>query len=66
MTDFMKICLVGVELFLVTGQASMTKLMVAVHNFASTPNNNKIGYEEYKKYRKRKKKKENNMINRRI
>jgi len=40
--------------------------MVAVHNFASTPNNNKIGYEEYKKYRKRKKKKENNMINRRI
>jgi len=31
-TDFMKICLVEVELFHVDGQASMTKLMVAVHN----------------------------------
>ena len=45
-TDFMKICVVGVELFHVDGQASMAKLMVAVHNFASTPNSNKIGYDE--------------------
>jgi hypothetical protein len=31
------------------GQASMTKLIVAVHNFAGAPNNEKTGYEERKK-----------------
>ena len=45
----MKICPVGVELFHADGQASITKLMVAVHNFAGAPNNKKTGYEERKK-----------------
>jgi len=45
----MKIFLGGVELSHVDGQASMKKLMVAVHNSASAPNNNKTGYEERNK-----------------
>jgi hypothetical protein len=39
MSNLVKICLVGAEVFHVDGRRDMTTLTVAIRNFAKAPNN---------------------------
>jgi hypothetical protein len=50
MSNFIKACAVGAEVYYTDGQTDrqtdMTKLIVALCNFANVPNNNKLSSKE--------------------